>query len=315
MSFVIPVRNDAQRLQRCLASIFANGYQRSLFEVTVVDNGSTDDTAAVAASCGATVTRCPSGSVASLRNHGAARSRGTILAFVDSDHAIDGNWIATAVEVLALPGVAATGAPCLPDPGANWVQHQYDAFRVRSEQRAEVDWLGSGNLAVTRAAFERIGGFDAALTACEDVDLCNRLRQAGYRIVADPSLRNVHYGDPKTLKALFFGELWRGRDNIKVTFRGPKTFRHLRSALLPIVMLLALGAGLLLLLANRPIAALVCWSAALAPAILRAALMVGRQLKPTPLAALQALLVALVFDMARALALLMRGSHRHRRSM
>ena len=60
-----------------------------------------------------------------------------------------------------------------------------------------------------------VGGFDAQLTACEDVDLCNRLRQAGHRIVADPAMRNVHYGDPSTLTALFFGELWRGRDNLQ----------------------------------------------------------------------------------------------------
>ena len=36
-------------------------------------------------------------------------------------------------------------------------------------------------------------------------------------LVADPRLRNIHLGDPSRLRALFFGELWRGRDNIRVT--------------------------------------------------------------------------------------------------
>ena len=134
-------------------------------------------------------------------------------------------------------GVAATGAPYVSPPAANWVQESYDNLRARPSSRQDVDWLGSGNLAVSRAPFERLGGFDRSLEACEDVDLCNRLRLAGHRIVADPALRSVHFGDPSTLRALFFGELWRGRDNARVTWRGPRTLRHLRSMLIPIATL------------------------------------------------------------------------------
>ena len=45
VSFVIPVRNDASRLRRCLATVMANDYPRDLMEVLVVDNGSTDGSA------------------------------------------------------------------------------------------------------------------------------------------------------------------------------------------------------------------------------------------------------------------------------
>ena len=93
--------------------------------------------------------------------------------------------------------------PYLTQPGPNWVQQHYDGLRARTTGREDVTWLGSGNFAVKRADFERVGGFNASLTACEDVDLCNRLRLAGGRIVADPELRSVHFGDPRTLKALF----------------------------------------------------------------------------------------------------------------
>ena len=142
----------------------------------------------------------------------------SIIAFVDSDHEIDRQWIETAVDVLADPTSPRRVRRISPQPCANWVQQQYDGLRARPVRREEVTWLGSGNFAVKRAVFERVGGFNAVLTACEDVDFCNRLRQAGYRIVADPELRSVHFGDPQTLKALFFGELWRGRDNLRVTF-------------------------------------------------------------------------------------------------
>jgi glycosyltransferase involved in cell wall biosynthesis len=314
VSFVIPVRNDATRLRRCLATVTANDYPPDLLEILVVDNESTDESAQVGIEAGATVLKSAATSVAELRNDAARQARGAILAFVDADHEIDRGWVRAAVDMLSADDVGATGAPCLTDPSPNWVQRQYDAMRSRLVAREEVQWLGSGNLAVKKDVFDDIGGFDATLTACEDVDLCNRLRQAGHRIVAEPAMRNVHYGDPRTLKALFYGELWRGRDNVRVTFRGPKTFRHLRSALIPIVDLIAMAAGLVALLLGYPGLAVTCWLVVLGLIAVRAAMILRRQLSPGFSAGAQALAVAAVFDMAKALALLARGSHRARRA-
>ena len=302
------------RLQRCLTSILRNGYPRDLIEIIVVDNESTDGSAAAARGYGAVIVKSPGDSVAAHRNRGARAALGSVVAFADSDHEIDRNWLETAVEVLSDSDVAATGAPYLTQPSANWVQQHYDGLRARPLRREEVTWLGSGNFAVKRSAFDKIGGFDASLTACEDVDLCNRLRLAGHRIVADPDLRSIHFGDPKTLKALFFGELWRGRDNVRVTFSGPKTFRHLRSALIPIADLICLASGLAALVAGHPVIALLLWAAALMPAAIKARYMIRRQLDRRVVTAAQALAVAVVFDLARALALLARGSHRARRA-
>jgi GT2 family glycosyltransferase len=314
VSFIIPVKNDAIRLQRCLSSIARNDYPRELIEVIVVDNESTDGSAAAARSYGAVIVKSSGDSVAAHRNRGARAALGSVIAFADSDHELDRNWIDTAVEVLSCNGVAATGAPYLTQPSANWVQQQYDGLRSRPLRREDVQWLGSGNFAVKRTAFDKVGGFDASLTACEDVDLCNRLRLAGHRIVADPNLRSIHFGDPRTLKALFFGELWRGRDNLRVTFTGPRTFRHLRSALVPIADLACLAGGVGLLLAGYPAPALLLWAAAIIPAAIKAAFMVKRQLNRGVVTAVQAFAVAVVFDLARALALLARGSHRARRA-
>ena len=127
-------------------------------------------------------------------------------------------------------------------------------------------------------------------------------------------MRNVHYGDPKTLKALFYGELWRGRDNVRVTFRGPKTFRQLRSALIPIVDLIAMVAALVALLLGYPALAVACWLVVLALIALRAVMILRRQSRPGISSGAQALAFAAVFDLAKALALLARGSHRARRS-
>jgi len=321
VSFVIPVKNDVQRLRRCLTSIVSNDYPRALIELIVVDNESVDGSGPAAREYGAIVLRVGGDCVAELRNRGARAALGSLIAFVDADHEIDRHWITAAVAGLSSPGVAATGCAYQTDPKANWVQQQYDGLRVRPERREEVAWIGSGNLAVKRQAFERVGGFNTTLTACEDVDLCNRLRRAGHRIVADPALRSVHFGDPRTLKALFFGELWRGRDNLRVTFSGPRTFRHLRSAILPVADLLFLSAGIVALLTGHPVIALMCVMAALLPAAARAAVMIRRRWQPgspglghAGRGAAQALAVSVVFDLARASALLVRGSHRARRA-
>jgi hypothetical protein len=314
VSFVIPVRNDAARLHRCLASIVRNEYPRALIEIVVVNNESTDGSARVAREYGAIVIDAAGDCVAAHRNRGARAALGSIIAFADSDHEVDPLWIDTAVAVLADPEVAATGAPCIAEPAANWVQLQYDGLRNHPMTRQDVAWLGSGNLAVKRAAFENVGGFNAALTACEDVDLCNRIRRAGYRIVADPALRSIHFGDPRTLRALFLGELWRGRDNLRVTFSGPKTFTHLRSALIPVAQLAALAMCVVAVLVQWWWLAALALAQALAPAALRAAVILRRRLRPTLSGAAQALAVAVVFDLARAVALVLRGSHRARRS-
>jgi len=314
VSFVIPVKDAAQHVRRCIASIVANDYPRDQVEVLVIDNDSSDGSAEAARDAGATVLRSSARSVAELRNQAASQPRGSILAFVDADHEIDRHWVRTALEVLSAADIGATGAPYLTDPLPNWVQRQYDAMRSRPVARGEVQWLGSGNLAIKKDVFDDVGGFDEQLTACEDVDLCNRLRAAGHRIVADPAMRSVHYGDPRTLKALFYGELWRGRDNVKVTLRGPKTFRQLRSALIPIVELVALAAGPLALLLGYPALAVACWLAVLALIAVRAVLILRRLSKPGVKAAAQAMAFAAVFDMAKAFALLARGSHRARRS-
>ena len=314
VSFVIPVKNDASRLQRCLTTVMANDYPRERLEVLVVDNESTDSSGQVGLDAGATVLRSDANSVAELRNGAAERARGSILAFVDADHQIDSGWVRTAVDALSPSDVGAAGAPYLTEPTPNWVQRQYGAMRGQLVKREDALWLGSGNLAVKKQVFESIGGFDARLIACEDVDLCNRLRQAGHRLVADPGMRSMHYGDPRTLKALFYGELWRGRDNVKVTFRGPKSFRELRSALIPIVDLLAIIGGPIALLLGYPLLAAGCWLGVLALAALRALMILRRLPNPGMTDAAQALAFATVFDVAKALALLARGSHRTRRS-
>jgi hypothetical protein len=167
---------------------------------------------------------------------------------------------------------------------------------------------------VKREWFDAVGGFRENLIACEDVDLCNRLVGAGTSIIADPRMRSTHYGDPNSLRSLFLGELWRGRDNLRVTFSGPRTLRHLRSALIPIADLICVAGGVVALFGGYPVVAMSLWVMPVLAAMLRAVVLYKQRQDRDPLVAAGALLVAVVFDIARALALVIPGSHRARRA-
>ncbi len=316
VSFVVPVRNDAKRLEWCLRSIQSNSFSGTRIEIVVIDNGSTDGSADVARKLGALVVESDSVSVAELRNLGAARSAGEILAFVDADHEISAAWVRAAMDTLRAPNVAAAGALCHAPIDGTWVQRTYGLLRGLPKGQQDVEWLGSGNLVVRRAVFQAVGGFDTALITCEDVDLCNRIRAAGFRIVSNADMKNIHYGDPATLWDVFKGELWRGRDNLRVSFRSRLSWRGLPSVLIPIVdvAMIATGIfGMAVAVAGSASGLLISAGAAavvVGAATLRVLILLSRQRRTRPLRVLQAWVVACVYDVGRALALVMRTPHR-----
>ena len=132
VSFIIPVRNDAARLRRCLDSIERNRAAFADFEVVVVDNGSTDDTAEVASAAGARVLSLPGLRVSELRNRGAAAATGSILAFVDADHELVPTWAASAADVLQRAEIGAAGALYSAPRRGTWVQRMYGSPRKNS---------------------------------------------------------------------------------------------------------------------------------------------------------------------------------------
>jgi hypothetical protein len=311
ISFVIPVLDDAARLTRCLESIAAQ--DTGELQTIVVDNGSTDGSDRVALRAGATLLRLPGISVAALRNAGARAASGDIVAFVDADHVIVSTWSAAAEAALRDERVAVVGAAYLTE-GATWVQRAYDGLRHRADSPRAVSWLGSGNMAMRRTTFLAAKGFDEGLQTCEDVDLCRRLRASGGSVVDDPSLVSVHSGDPATLRNVFYGELWRGRDNLRVSFRRPWSLRGIVTAVLPVALLACLALSLGLAAGGR-------WSLAAIPAGLFGTLVVVRTLQMCshqatwgPSTFLQSLPVAVLYEVGRALAVVARAQHRSRRT-
>lgn len=236
-SVIIPVKNAPGNLERLLHSLAGLNAPPGGFEIVVCDNGSTDETPEVARRLGARVLILPGLSVAGLRNEGAQQSRGKVLAFVDSDCEVGADWLRVGLARLTEPGVKAAGAYPSPPEQATWVQQ---LFTLRERVRPPVhdaQWLPSMNLLVRRQDFQAIGGFDASLKTCEDVDFCYRLRASGGVIRWDSSIAVVHHGEPESLRRLFQKERWHGRDNYRGVLRHGLRWEELPSLIVPVMVL------------------------------------------------------------------------------
>lgn len=202
VSVVIPVRDRAQELERCLTSLAAVDYPDDHLEVIVVDDGSRDESAAVAARHGARVVR--SGGTgcgpATARNRGARVAQGDLLAFVDSDCTASRDWLTELVGAFQDPNVAAVGGRVDGRRAGTRVERYETAMssltlgtRERSAGAGQdTFYLPSCNLLVRRDAFLAAGGFREGQHVGEDVDLTWRLRDAGGTIRYLPRGRVFH---------------------------------------------------------------------------------------------------------------------------
>jgi GT2 family glycosyltransferase len=315
VAFVVPVRDDAERLRTCLRSL-RHAAAAAVHDVLVLDHGSRDQSGEVAREIGARVLTRHGGNVAALRNLGAAETTAPLIAFVDADNEVAAGWLDSAIAAFATPTVGIAGAPYSAPPDGTWVQRTYDALRRHPTSNESTEWLGAGNMVVRREAFVRIGGFDERLETCEDVDLCARAAAAGWDVLAVRGMQSVHHGDPARLSNVFWGELWRGRDNLRVTLRGPRSFRTVASAAMPIAYAAALVAMLLGGFAAWPIGPLLA-AAGLVSLLglvgIRVAAMRRNAGGRWPAGLWAALRVAVAYDLGRSAAVFVGVGHGRRR--
>jgi GT2 family glycosyltransferase len=222
VSIVVPVYNRAEVLRRCLTSLTLQSYPSEYFEIIVVDDGSTEDIAAVAYeavkdwSGELRLVHKPNGGPASARNMGIAESSGDILAFTDSDCVADSGWLAGLVEAMEGQDATGVGGPIANVMPPGWIARYLDCakFYRHRVRHGEVDYFVTANVAFRRSALLQIGGFhDQTGVWGEDADLSFRLIESGYRLLLAPEAHVTHYGAPVSLYG-WAKELFRyGRGN------------------------------------------------------------------------------------------------------
>ena len=178
ISFIVPAHYEEAWVGRCVAAI-RDGAELlgEPHEIIVVDDASSDATAAIAREQGAQVLRVEHRQIAATRNAGARQAQGDILFFVDADTLTNGPAIQSAVRVLR---AGAVGGGCVPrfEGWLPWWFRLTEPLIGPAVRLAR--FLPSGAfLFCTRSAFETVGGFDEQYYAAEEVGFVAALKRQG----------------------------------------------------------------------------------------------------------------------------------------
>lgn len=213
-SIVIPAYNCEQTLAACLDSLSRQTIPRGQYEIIVVDDGSTDNTAKVAQGHAILYFHQSNAGPAAARNLGVARASGAIILFTDSDCVPNHDWLEQMTAPFVDPGISGV-------KGAYWTAQKALIARfaqMEFEDRYDllqtspcIDLIATYSAAFRRHVFLDVGGFDTRFPRAnnEDTEFSYRLTKAGYRLVFNPKAR-VRHIHPATLRQYLRVKFWRG---------------------------------------------------------------------------------------------------------
>ena len=270
VSVVIPCRNEARFLPRCLDSILSGDYPADRMEVLAVDGASSDGTRECIRSYAQRDGRVrlvenPQGTTPAGLNRGIDAARGEVIARVDAHAAVAREYFSRAVAHLESSGADNVGGTMrtLAQEDGPWagaivaaLAHRFGVgnsyFRIGSGEPRWVDTVFGG--CWRRQVFERVGRFNPELLRSQDLEFSLRLKAAGGRTLLAPDVRSDYYARAR------LGPFWRhnflnGEWAILPFVYSPVIPVSLRH-LIPLLLVMALGAGAALLPWTRwPLAA------------------------------------------------------------
>jgi len=171
------------------------------FEVIVVDDGSTDNTASIVREYGFRLITTPNRGLSHARNTGLVAATGEIIAYIDDDAYPDPHWLTYLASTFLNPAgqnFAGVGGPNIAPPGdgliADCVTHAPGGPVHVLLTHREAEHIPGCNMAFRVSALQSIGGFDLQFrVAGDDVDVCWRLQQKGWSLGFSPSAVVWHH--------------------------------------------------------------------------------------------------------------------------
>jgi mycofactocin system glycosyltransferase len=195
VSIIVPVYNREKELGECLDSLAALVYPADKIEVIVVDDASTDRSASIAAQHKARLVRLPvNRGQSAARNEGVKHASGELIAFIDSDCIADAAWLHDLVPYFQDSRTALVGGYVASFFQNTWLD-RYEEVKSPLCMGSELA-IGAGsdsdfyvptcNMVVRKGVYHRVGGLNENQRVGEDVDLCWRLKEAGFRLMYVP---------------------------------------------------------------------------------------------------------------------------------
>ena len=196
ISVIVCTYNGARTLHECLSALAALDYPD--YEVIVINDGSTDDTAAIARDYSVRLINQSNKGLSAARNTGLAASDGEIVAYIDDDAFPHRYWLGYLAAAFGCSSHVGLGGPNLPPAGDGFVAECVAAAPgnplhvLLSDELAE--HIPGCNMAYRKAALVAIGGFDPRFRAAgDDVDICWRLQDRGWTIGFCPTAVVWHH--------------------------------------------------------------------------------------------------------------------------
>jgi glycosyltransferase involved in cell wall biosynthesis len=234
ISVVVCSHNGAARLPATLLHLKSQLSTAVPWEVLLVDNASTDDTADVARACwegGPVPLRVinePRLGVRYARERGFVETKHEYLGFVDDDNWVADDWVATAYQIIAsdsrLGAVGSVLMPACQVPSPPWFDNFHSSYAVLTytdllQMSQAPKSLPTAGLCVRRKAWEMLvqRGFHFLLSGSvgdnvqggEDTELTHALRLSGWDLRIDPRLRLEHYMSARRLTWEYLRKLLR----------------------------------------------------------------------------------------------------------
>ncbi|MBS1952675.1 MAG: PqqD family peptide modification chaperone [Cyanobacteria bacterium SZAS-4] len=200
---VIVAKNEQRHLGAVLSALSAQKHLQEPINVIVVDNGSTDNTAAIATANGATLLHC-SGSLGKARNVGIASGTRDLVAFLDAHSVPSPNWATSMSNAFKnhddLGAVMGSIENISERPGTRMFAKNSIFSSPERLWRSTISgldsplpWIPTGNCMYRRSALDAAGGFDESLFRCEDTDLSWKVVLKGYQLLYLPDASVKHY--------------------------------------------------------------------------------------------------------------------------
>jgi glycosyltransferase involved in cell wall biosynthesis len=196
ISVAICARNEEDHIQETLQAARTLDYPD--YEVIVVDDGSTDATAAIARRAGVRVVSTASVGLSSARNIALREATGEIIAYLDGDAYPDPHWLRYLAYTFNAASHVGVGGPnilpCNDGPVAECVANAPGGPCHVLISDSEAEHIPGCNMAFRRDALLEIGGFDPQFrSAGDDVDVCWRLQERGWTLGFSPAAVVWHH--------------------------------------------------------------------------------------------------------------------------
>ncbi len=196
ISVIVCTYNGARTLRDCLRGLQQLEY--SDCEVIIVDDGSRDDSAAIAREFGFRVISTENCGLSAARNTGLEAASGEIVAYIDDDAYPDPHWLNYLALTFRHSTCAAVGGPNIapPDDGsiAECVVNAPGGPVHVLLSDTEAEHIPGCNMAFRKSSLQAIGGFDPQFrVAGDDVDVCWRILQRGWTIGFSPAAMVWHH--------------------------------------------------------------------------------------------------------------------------